>query len=190
MPEDTAANEETKIAEFYQYMPAESMVSLDDLYEKFNMGYYHSLESLELDLGILVENTRKNRCKNELACRYMDYVMNGAVVYLRKKQNEFLVKWRAYYESRFTANQTYSRVQSWYKSAGPRRHYNYINDYKVVTSLTAAERTLSNKPLSEEPIELSQHEQRCLNAIAEKEALVVAKMSTAKKSKCGGQCCY
>lgn len=35
---------------FYDYLPTEQQVSLDDLYEKFSIGYYHSLESLEADL--------------------------------------------------------------------------------------------------------------------------------------------
>lgn len=64
------------------------------------MGYYHSLESLERDLGELVEKTKKTRCKNELALKYLDYLMNTATMYLRRKQTDFLSKWRVYYESR------------------------------------------------------------------------------------------
>lgn len=77
---------------------------MDDLYEKFNMGYYHSLESLEKDLCQLIENTKKARCRNELACKYLDYVMNSAGIYLRKRQTDFLSKWRVYYESRLVQN--------------------------------------------------------------------------------------
>ena len=46
---------------------------------------------------------------------------------------------------KFIANQKVSRMQNWYKSPGPRRHYNYITDYKIVTSLTASERTAQKK---------------------------------------------
>jgi hypothetical protein len=86
--------------EFFDYKPIEKLTSLDDLYEKFNMGYYHSLESLERDLCELVEKTKKTRCKNELALKYLDYFMSTATMYLRRKQTDFLSKWRVYYESR------------------------------------------------------------------------------------------
>jgi hypothetical protein len=65
------------------------------------MGYYHSFESLECDLGQLVDQTKRLRCKNELACKYLDHIMSTATMYLRRKQADFLSKWRVYYESRF-----------------------------------------------------------------------------------------
>lgn len=130
---------------FYDFLPTEQQVSLDDLYEKFSIGYYHSLDSLEADLIKLVATTKATRCKNDLACKYMDHFQNGAVACLKKKQEEFLKKWRTFYEGKFVTNQSSSRMENWYKSAGPRRHYNYITDYKVVTSLSASERAVQKK---------------------------------------------
>ena len=137
---------EIKPAESYEFVPVENQTSLDDLYEKFSVGQYHSLESLEKDIEVIVEATKRTRCKNELACRYIDMFFNSATVYLRKKIPDFLAKWRTWYDARFLENTTrYARVSSWYKSPGPRRHYNYISDYKIVTSLTYEERALRAK---------------------------------------------
>lgn len=64
---------------------------------------------------------------------------------MAKKKSDFSGKWRLYYEERFSENQSFSRVQSWYKAAGPRRQYNYIDDYKVVASLNSKEKSAFNK---------------------------------------------
>lgn len=34
----------------YIYKPMEANESIDDLYEKYNTGYYHSIDSLDTDL--------------------------------------------------------------------------------------------------------------------------------------------
>ena len=80
-----------------------------------------------------------------MAVKYLDHFQNAAVTSMRKKTEEFTKKWRTYYDLKFIANQSVSRMQNWYKSPGPRRHYNYITDYKIVTSLTASERTAQKK---------------------------------------------
>jgi len=41
--------------------------SIDDLYERFNQSYYHSLDSLFEDMKLLVQKTIDTRCQNLLA---------------------------------------------------------------------------------------------------------------------------
>jgi len=47
---DQSENTKNSADLFYDFLPTEQQVSLDDLYEKFSIGYYHSLDSLEADL--------------------------------------------------------------------------------------------------------------------------------------------
>jgi hypothetical protein len=140
--DDHEQSDSTKNSEQpYEFVPANKQTSLDDLYEKFSVGQYHSLQSLTDDLNLIVQNAKLLRCKNDLACKYLDQFFIAAQVHINKKNTEFLQKWRLYHEAKFAENQTqFSRVSSWYKSAGPRRHYNIIDDYKVVTSLSPDER--------------------------------------------------
>lgn len=42
----------------YSFLAVEKLTSIDDLYERFNSGYYHSLERLETDLELLIQNIK------------------------------------------------------------------------------------------------------------------------------------
>ena len=42
----------------YSFLAVEKLSSIDDLYERFNSGYYHSLDRLEADLELLISNVK------------------------------------------------------------------------------------------------------------------------------------
>lgn len=108
-------------------------MSFDDLYERFNVGYYHNLGTLEEDIKAMFERCREQRCTNELARIYLDQVLNSVLNQLKKK-SDFTQKWLVFFEEKFLLNRrNYPHVMSWYKHGGPRRQYNDIEDYKIVT---------------------------------------------------------
>ena len=57
---------------------------------------------------------------------------------------------------------------SWYKQAGPKRDYNIINNYKILTPSNPGSIKDAPTPLEED---------------------IKRKMKTAKSSKCTGECC-
>ena len=79
-------------------MEAEN-TSMDDIYERFNQGYYHSMQSLEESMTDLFERTRA-RCKNTLAFKYLELIRAQSLNYLHRK-SDFRTKWLNYFGSRF-----------------------------------------------------------------------------------------
>jgi hypothetical protein len=62
---------------------------------------------------------------------------------IKSKREEFKEKWRNHYEAHFVSNENnYPKVMSsWYKSPGPKREYNILQNYKVATPAGANPKT-------------------------------------------------
>ena len=95
------------------------------------------MEQLKEEITWLVERVIATRCKGELATRYLRKIEQASHLHLDRKKNDFSVKWRAFFESKFKENSIINpRVMGdWMKTGGIRREYNEINDYKIVTSV-------------------------------------------------------
>jgi len=53
---------------------------------------------------------------------------------LERKKNDFNIKWRSFFESKFKENLVHPRIDGdCFKFPGAKRHYYTIDDYKVVT---------------------------------------------------------
>lgn len=55
-------------------MDRRKVESIDCLYERYKLGYYHRLDSLQSDFSALIERVLKGRCKNKLAKDYIERV--------------------------------------------------------------------------------------------------------------------
>ena len=63
----------------WHYIHRDEQASFDDLYERFNKGYYHSLKPLEEDILSLFSRTLEARCENTLARKYIEMVLSGVM---------------------------------------------------------------------------------------------------------------
>ena len=87
---------------------------------------------------------------NLLAKVYVSQAYSKSIGLISSKKEEFKTKWRLQYEGRFADNeQNYPKVRgSWYKASGPKRDYNIIQNYKILTP--AGQK--ANGPLTEQAI--------------------------------------
>ena len=75
------------------------LTSLDDVYERFHHGYYHSLEAIEEALGHVFARAEQ-RCLNTLARNYIDKVKTHCLSLL-KRRSELKSKWLSYFTAKF-----------------------------------------------------------------------------------------
>ena len=61
--------------EQYKFKDRSNIKTVDHLYQLYNLGYYHRIETLQDDFRFLVEKVIRTRCKNELAKEYLNRVM-------------------------------------------------------------------------------------------------------------------
>jgi hypothetical protein len=66
--------------------------------------YYHNLDSLIKDLEILVCNTIRKRCKNDLSKIYLTNFLINAMKTIKSKKKEFLQKWNIFYNAKLLNN--------------------------------------------------------------------------------------
>jgi len=121
--------------ETFRFKDRSSITSVDYLYTRYNLGYYHRLESLQADFRHLIQTVIDTRCKNQLARDYVNRVLQQAMQHLERKRNDFNTKWRFFFEHKFRENQQiHPHVEGeWYKFPGAKRQYYTIEDYKIVT---------------------------------------------------------
>ena len=119
-----------------------------------------------------------------MARDYLTKVLQSSLQHLDRKKNDFGNKWRAFFEAKFKANLANPHVNgNWYKSGGPKREYNTVENYKiVVTEDTNTKARASQADQHEKPT----HE---IDELEKEREYVKRKMWTTKKSRCNGQCC-
>lgn len=111
------------------------METLDDLWERAEDGYYHSLSDLMEDMEIITRKAIKQRCLNELSKAYLTNVLSKACTLIKSKKEAYKTQWRLFYEAKYAQNDLfYPRLKGeWHKAPGAKREYNLIEDYKIVT---------------------------------------------------------
>ena len=89
----------------WSYKLNSELTSIDDVYERFHNGYYHSLEAIEEALCLVFERAEQ-RCLNTLARNYIDKVRSQSLSLL-KRRSELKNRWLAYFHGKFelTASQ-------------------------------------------------------------------------------------
>ena len=97
------------------------------------MGYYHSMDDLIGDFKAIVAHAQEVRCRNRLARNYLEKVKGTALQHMERKRNDFVARWRAFFDSRFRENEEPRVNGSWFKYPGAKRQYFSIDDYRVVT---------------------------------------------------------
>jgi hypothetical protein len=119
----------------FKYESRNDIESVDDIWQRVEFSYYHSLSDLQRDFEILFTKVLQFRCLNTLAKVYVTQVYTKSIGLIKSKKDEFKEKWRTLYDSRFQNNDiNYPKVLgSWYKAAGPKRDYNIIENYKILT---------------------------------------------------------
>lgn len=87
------------------------------------------------DFELLIKDIIKSRCQNLTAKVYLGFVLQRISQFIKTKKEEHKLKWRNFYEAKFAQNDLYyPRIKGqWWKSAGPKREYNLIENYKIVT---------------------------------------------------------
>ena len=119
-----------------------------------------------------------------MARDYLTKVLQSSLQHLDRKKNDFGNKWRAFFEAKFKANLANPHVNgNWYKSGGPKREYNNIDNYKIV--VTEDTNAKANGDQTDRP-EKPPHE---IDELEKEREYVKRKMWTTKKSHCNGQCC-
>ena len=108
---------------------------MDDLWERSEDGYYHSLSDLIADIELIVMKTISGRCINPLSKVYLTSFLSRAISSIKQKKEDYKQKWRVYYEAKYAQNDIYyPKVRgAWYKAPGAKREYNTLDNYKVVT---------------------------------------------------------
>ena len=93
--------------------------------------------------------------------------------HLDRKKNDFNCRWKQFFETKFKRNliSNANVAGKWYKQGAPKRQYNYIDSYKVVTS---------------EDVDVD--DQGPQNVKSREYHEVLRKMKTTKSSKCSGNC--
>ena len=154
---------------------------MDDLYNKYSFGYYHQLDTLKDEITHLVEKVIKKRCIGELSVRYLRKVLQASYAHLDRKKNDFITKWRVFFETKFRENMEREPcIQGgWMKAGGIRRDYNEINDYKVVSSIDMK---------AVEKVKDPNERQRLLKKIESEKMRTEKKMKTSKRCQCGAGC--
>ena len=62
-------------------------------------------------------------------------MVQSSIASLLKRKTDFKQKWLLYFSGKFEFNaKNYPCVSQWFKSGGPRRLYNNVTEYKIVTS--------------------------------------------------------
>lgn len=127
----------------FKYESRFDIESVDDIWQRVEFSYYHSLSDLQRDFEILFSKVLQFRCLNTLSKVYLTQVYTKSIALIKSKKEEFKEKWRVLYDSRFQNNEnSYPMVHgSWYKAAGPKRDYNIIQNYKILTPQGANPKT-------------------------------------------------
>lgn len=94
--------------EGFKYKDRSFIQTIDNLYNQYNMGYYHRLETLQDDFRYLVEKVIRTRCKNQLAKDYLNKLLVAAITHLDRKKNDFNSKWRTFYDNKFRENKEFN----------------------------------------------------------------------------------
>lgn len=121
--------------------------TLDDIWERAENWYYHSLSDLVADIELIVNKSLASRCLNPLSKVYLTTVLTKSVALIKSKKEEYKTRWRAFYDAKFAYNnEHYPKVTgSWYKEAGPKRDYNRLDNYKIATPQGANPKTVGSE---------------------------------------------
>jgi hypothetical protein len=133
-PVVTESKPPTPIQE-YKFESRYDMETIDEIWERAENWFYHSLSDLIKDLELIVQKNISQRCLNALAKVYLTYVLTKSVALIKSKAEDFKARWRHFYDTKFAFNDSmYPKVRgSWYKEAGPKRDYNILENYKIST---------------------------------------------------------
>jgi hypothetical protein len=79
----------------------------------------------------LQQFTITQRCKNDLAKKYVTNVMSRMITVLKNKEfrKHFKYHWNTDYLNRLQNNGCI-KAKEWYKNPGPKREYNPISEYR------------------------------------------------------------
>ncbi|CDW80460.1 set domain protein [Stylonychia lemnae] len=157
----------------YNFKKQEFLETIDDVWEKAEDGYYHSINDMLVDIEYMIKKTMIKRCQNTMSKVYLSLLLTRINTHLKSKQAEFKSRWRNYYEAKYAYNdQYYPRIKGqWWKTPGAKREYNPIENYKIVTPSEPQNRYLQGNQ----------------NNVYREE--IKRKMMTTKSAKCQGQCC-
>ena len=106
----------------FKYECRLSIESIDDIWERAERCFYHTLNDLVSDLELVVKRIIAGRCLNQYAKVYCTVLLAKAVSFIKTKKADYKAKWRSYFDSKFQViEQHYPKVLgSWYKAAGPK----------------------------------------------------------------------
>ncbi len=76
-------------------------MTLDDIWERAEDGFYHSLADIGKDIEYIIKKTIKNRCFNSLSKIYLTTLIIKITAFLKTKAAEYKIKWRNYFEARY-----------------------------------------------------------------------------------------
>lgn len=108
--------------------------SLDDIQTRIHFNYYHLISDLVRDIKDLCEWTRKNRCANDFASRYLTYIEDQMTNrFLNEStQERFQQLVNEDIKEAVNGNELARFQGTWEQKAGPQRKYHHITDYEPV----------------------------------------------------------
>jgi hypothetical protein len=77
------------IAIDYKFESRNDIESGDDIWQRVEYCFYHSLSDLQKDFEILFNKTLANRCLNTLSKVYLTYVYTKTISLISSKKDEF-----------------------------------------------------------------------------------------------------